>query len=75
MNTHAAAQIAASKGRLALRAEIEHWAVIEPFHISGHVWRHLDVLLVSLSKDGKSGRGEAAGVYYNSDNPDRKSVV
>jgi L-alanine-DL-glutamate epimerase-like enolase superfamily enzyme len=60
---------AKSPGPLILRAEIEHWPLAAPFRISGYTWEALDVLTISLQKDGHVGRGEAAGVYYKQDNP------
>jgi L-alanine-DL-glutamate epimerase-like enolase superfamily enzyme len=56
-------------GSLTLRAEIEHWPLLNPFRITGYTWESIDVLLVTLEKDGKVGRGEAAGVYYKNDKP------
>ncbi|NEX93233.1 dipeptide epimerase [Caulobacter sp. 17J65-9] len=38
-----------------------------PFRITGHVFTELDSLVVELSEGGRSGRGEAAGVYYLGD--------
>jgi L-alanine-DL-glutamate epimerase-like enolase superfamily enzyme len=40
-----------------------------PFRITGYTWEHIDVLLVSLERDGQVGQGEAAGVYYKNDTP------
>jgi L-alanine-DL-glutamate epimerase-like enolase superfamily enzyme len=56
---------------LSLSAEIEHWPLVTPFHITGHVWEVLDVLVVTLRMGEWSGRGEAAGVYYKNDQPSR----
>jgi len=56
-------------GRLTLRTEIERWPLVAPFRITGYTWEALDVLVVSLEKDGHVGRGEAQGVYYRNDNP------
>jgi L-alanine-DL-glutamate epimerase-like enolase superfamily enzyme len=53
--------------RLWLSAKIEKWPLKVPFRITGHTWKVLDVLLVTLEKDGYVGRGEAAGVYYRND--------
>jgi L-alanine-DL-glutamate epimerase-like enolase superfamily enzyme len=52
-----------------LRADIEQWPLRTPFRITGYSWECLDVLVVSLEKDGHAGRGEAAGVYYRKDKP------
>src|ERR1700728_596991 len=58
-----------SIGPLTLRAKVEPWPLTVPFRITGYTWEHIDVLLVSLERDGQVGQGEAAGVYYNSDTP------
>lgn len=54
---------------LLLEAAIEEWPLKEPFRITGHTWESIEVLVISLEKDGRSGRGEAAGVYYRQDRP------
>lgn len=54
---------------LTLHAAIEHWPLVTPFRITGHMWKVLEVLVVGLAKDGYVGRGEAAGVYYKNDKP------
>jgi L-alanine-DL-glutamate epimerase-like enolase superfamily enzyme len=56
-------------GPLTLRAKVEQWPLVAPFRITGHTWEFVDVLLVSLEKDGHVGQGEAAGVYYKNDKP------
>ena len=43
---------------------IESWPLLEPFVITGHSWTHCDVLIVSITENGVTGRGEATGVYY-----------
>ena len=42
-----------------------------PFHITGHVFTSLDCVIVEISERGALGRGEAAGVYYLNDTPDK----
>ena len=54
---------------LKLRAQVEQWPLAVPFRITGYTWELLDVLVVSLEKDGRVGLGEAAGVYYKNDRP------
>jgi L-Ala-D/L-Glu epimerase / N-acetyl-D-glutamate racemase len=54
---------------IALRATIEQWPLITPFHITGFTWEALYVLLVTLECDGRMGRGEASGVYYRQETP------
>lgn len=44
--------------------EVESWPLLEPFVITGHTWTHCDVLLVSITENRLTGRGEASGVYY-----------
>jgi len=51
-------------GPLTLHTEIEQWPLKAPFRITGYTWREIDVLLVSLRREGLIGSGEAAGVYY-----------
>jgi L-Ala-D/L-Glu epimerase len=58
-----------SIGPVALHAKIEQWPLATPFHITGHTWQFVEVLLVRLEKDGQVGQGEAAGVYYKNDKP------
>jgi len=47
-----------------LTATIEKFPLKEPFQITGYTIVDLDVVVVTLQKDGCSGRGEASGVYY-----------
>ena len=54
---------------LELETYLEKWPLVTPFRITGHSWEFLDVLMVTLEKDGHVGRGEAAGVYYRKDTP------
>ena len=56
-------------GKLTLSAAIEQWPLAEPFRITGFVWTSIDVLRVTLEKDGQVGQGEAAGAYYKNDKP------
>ncbi len=41
-----------------------------PFRISGYVFEAMPATVVTLRRGRYSGRGEAAGVYYNDDHPD-----
>ena len=43
---------------------IETWPLREPFVITDHTWTHCDVLVVSVTENGVTGRGEATGTYY-----------
>jgi L-alanine-DL-glutamate epimerase-like enolase superfamily enzyme len=56
-------------GPLKLHTEIEQWPLATPFRIAGYTFEVVEVLLVSVEKDGQVGRGEAAGVYYRNDKP------
>lgn len=51
--------------------EVEQLRLKAPFHISGYTFEDVPVAVVTLAKGGASGRGEAAGVYYLDDTPDR----
>jgi len=42
----------------------EQWPLHTPFRITGHEWTDLDVIVVEIGQDGLTGRGEAAGVFY-----------
>lgn len=56
-------------GPLSLRTEIEEWPLMTPLRITGYTFNVIEVLVVSLERDGHVGRGEAAGVYYKNDKP------
>lgn len=43
---------------------IESWPLVSPFVITGHSWTHCEMLIVSITENGMTGRGEATGVYY-----------
>ena len=45
-------------------AHLENWELTEPFRIAGSEWRSSASLVVQLSEDGHTGRGEAQGVFY-----------
>ncbi len=47
-----------------LRIDIERWPLRAPFRITGYTFTESNVVVVTLTEDGVSGRGEAAGVYY-----------
>ena len=52
-----------------LHIDIEHWPLKAPFRITGYTFTESRVIVVTLTEDGISGRGEAAGVYYRGDSP------
>nr|WP_294169641.1 dipeptide epimerase [uncultured Sphingomonas sp.] len=53
--------------RLSLRAVTEQVRLAKPFRISGHVFEHSDVVVVTLGDGENEGRGEGGGVYYLGD--------
>lgn len=57
--------------RVELAARNEDLRLSAPFRISGHVFEVSPVTLVTLRNGRVSGRGEAAGVYYNHDMPSK----
>lgn len=52
-----------------LHIEIERWPLRAPFRITGYTFTASNVIVVTLTEDGVSGRGEAAGVYYRGETP------
>jgi L-alanine-DL-glutamate epimerase-like enolase superfamily enzyme len=52
-----------------LQIDIEHFPFRAPFRITGHTITEADVIVVTLTEDGVSGRGEASGVYYHDEVP------
>jgi L-alanine-DL-glutamate epimerase-like enolase superfamily enzyme len=50
---------------LELKVETERWALKAPFRISGYVFTEAEIVLVTLSRKGRRGFGEASGVYYH----------
>jgi L-alanine-DL-glutamate epimerase-like enolase superfamily enzyme len=59
----------AGKRQISLR--LERWPMHAPFRITGHVFTALDCVVVEIGDGGVVGRGEAAGVYYLADTPDK----
>jgi L-alanine-DL-glutamate epimerase-like enolase superfamily enzyme len=51
------------------RVEIERWPLAAPFRLAGHTFETVEAVVVSLESEGRTGRGEAAGVYYKNDKP------
>jgi L-alanine-DL-glutamate epimerase-like enolase superfamily enzyme len=54
---------------LKLGTNIERWPLVAPFRITRHTWQELQVLVVTLQHEGRTGSGEAAGVYYKAETP------
>jgi L-alanine-DL-glutamate epimerase-like enolase superfamily enzyme len=52
-----------------LTSRLEHWDYKYPFRITGYDWTVAEVLYVEIERDGVTGRGEAAGIYYKGDSP------
>jgi L-Ala-D/L-Glu epimerase len=51
---------------LALEVVTERFPLAAPFHITGHTMTQIEVVLVTLAREGCRGRGEASGVFYHS---------
>lgn len=60
-----------ASGPLTLTARIERWPYASAFRISGYEFTEAELLYVEVERDGLRGRGEAAGVYYTDDLPER----
>ena len=56
-------------GAMSLRVQVEKWPLAEPFRISGYTFEVVEVLVVQLESEGRTGRGEGVGVYYRQDTP------
>jgi L-Ala-D/L-Glu epimerase len=52
-----------------LQIDSERWPLKTPFRITGYTFTESEVIVVTLTEDGVSGRGEAAGVYYRGESP------
>jgi L-alanine-DL-glutamate epimerase-like enolase superfamily enzyme len=50
---------------------IEHWPTIRPFRIAGKTWDSFECVVVELERNAAVGRGEALGVYYLGETPER----
>ncbi len=53
--------------RLELDVAVETLRLAQPFRISGYVFTHSDVVVVTLREGELEGRGEGGGVYYLGD--------
>jgi len=51
-----------------LKATSERWYMKVPFTITGYTFTHAEILYVTISENGVTGQGEAAGVYYLQEN-------
>jgi len=61
--------------RLHLDVTVEDWPLQQPFQITGHIFTSSRLVVVQLSDGTHTGRGEAAGIYYNGDTPERLAAV
>jgi L-alanine-DL-glutamate epimerase-like enolase superfamily enzyme len=60
-----------SAARIDMRVEVERLPLKAPFRISGYTFTEVPVAVVTLRSGAAVGRGEAAGVYYLDDTPER----
>lgn len=58
---------------LTLDIRIESWPLKTAFRITGRVFETIEMVVVTLGRDGFEGRGEAAGIYYLGD--DTQAIV
>lgn len=49
---------------------LESWPLRSPFRITGKVWEAINLLVVHISQNGKTGQGEASGIFYLNENID-----
>ncbi len=54
-----------------LKLHLEKWDLAVPFRITNHVFNDAEVLVITLRDGTAVGRGEAAGVYYRNDLPEK----
>ncbi|MGH8239743.1 MAG: enolase C-terminal domain-like protein, partial [Steroidobacteraceae bacterium] len=54
--------------RVTLQVDVEKWPLQAPLRITGYTFVEIDVVIATVSCGGYTGRGEAAGVYYRSEN-------
>jgi L-alanine-DL-glutamate epimerase-like enolase superfamily enzyme len=54
-------------GPVSLTTQTENWPFKQPFRITGRTWNALELLHVTVEKDGCQGHGEAAGVYFRNE--------
>jgi L-alanine-DL-glutamate epimerase-like enolase superfamily enzyme len=60
-----------TSGKLKVEVARTDLRLKSPFRISGYVFETTPVLTATVSRGGVRGRGEAAGVYYLDDTPDK----
>ncbi len=60
---------------LTLKVALETWPLAQPFRITGHLFTATPVVVAEISDGTHCGFGEAAGVYYLNDTPDRAAAT
>jgi L-Ala-D/L-Glu epimerase len=58
-------------GALQLSIDVQPVELAAPFRISGFVFERQDLVVVTLRDGSRRGRGEASGVYYLKDDPQK----
>jgi L-Ala-D/L-Glu epimerase len=49
---------------ISMMVELENWPRAVPLRITGYTHSQVNVVVVTLERAGKQGRGEGAGIYY-----------
>lgn len=57
-----------------VKFSVQPWEFKIPFNITGYCFTEVRVLLVEISENGKTGRGEATGIYYFDEDGDSMLV-
>lgn len=57
-----------------VKFSVQPWELKIPFNITGYCFTEVKVLLVEISEKGKTGRGEATGIYYFDEDGDSMLV-
>ncbi|HZT03650.1 MAG TPA: dipeptide epimerase [Steroidobacteraceae bacterium] len=52
-----------------LHIDFERWPLRVPFRITGYTFTEANIIVVTVTEGGISGRGEAAGVHYRGESP------
>jgi L-alanine-DL-glutamate epimerase-like enolase superfamily enzyme len=61
-------------GTMTLEVRRADLRLVAPFRISGYTFESTPVVVATASRRGVSGRGEAAGVYYLDDTPEKAAA-
>ena len=62
---------ASTASKFRLDVAVDHWPLKQPFVITGHRFDKSPIVTATISDGVHSGRGEASGIYYKGDTPDR----